>query len=294
MKESKMFVVPDELATVVKGIYDTFIDFEKDKPIVVYAKGTRRSWLSVVKKPGAEDDVLWVTGAMEGNKFMFYGNAVRGCFEVVDKRIDMENFFYRFVNLTAAYRIINKLPPLDTSLIDGLAAEDSPPLSRDAYDEAPPDDYARKLIGIMKNNFFQKSFMERHGRFCYFICSDMGRIPYMPLRYIPVYTGLIQSFKKLFSFNAAQLFAVRWAGKQRLFFIAEHSRLYCCTKDGSLEFLKENFDYITRTLAASSFGSGKPPSLPAKLLNTDAMSRLFHDMKEEQVTNNREQIQNKK
>jgi hypothetical protein len=234
------------------------LGFEKDKNVVLNMDGNRRAWLRVVKQPGergAEDGDLWVEGKLDADKFRFSGNAAGACFEVVDRRIDIENLFYSFINLTAACRIVNKLPPLDTSLIDGLAAEDSPPLSRDNYGEVPPDDYAKKLVEILQKNFRHRSFTERHGRFAYFICSDVGQILYMPRQYISVYAGLIRSFKQLFFFNAAQLFAVRWAGKQRLFFVAERSRLYCCVKDGSLEFLKEHFDYITKTLSVSSAGN---------------------------------------
>jgi hypothetical protein len=82
---------------------------------------------------------------------------------------------------------------------------------------------------------------------------------YMPMNYVPVYTELLNAFKAAFPSQGAKLFAVRWKTEQRLFFVTEKRRVYCCKTDGSREFLEEHFDLIFRTLSRSRFKSMKPP-----------------------------------
>jgi hypothetical protein len=82
---------------------------------------------------------------------------------------------------------------------------------------------------------------------------------YVPMSCVPVYTELLNSFKTAFPSEKAKLFAVRWKARQRLFFVTERGRVYCCKTDGSREFLGEHFDVVFRTLSRSRFKSTKMP-----------------------------------
>jgi hypothetical protein len=266
----KPFIVPDVLLPIVQEIYDFLIDFEENRRIEVKINAPQAAWFSVTPKKSkgkSKGGILWVKGDLNSYRFSLHINGtdmLSAAFESVDAQADTEHLFYLFINLIEQYRINNKLSPLNTRIIHGLAIEDSPPVSPENYKEVPLDKNIERLIQTINLNFKDKSFTERHGRFSFFICSDMGNILFMPFQYIPVFTKLLDSFKAQFPVSSVQLLAIRWAGTQRLFFIAEKKRLfsfrtkkkclYCCKTDGSLEFLKEHFIYIFNTIAVSPSG----------------------------------------
>jgi hypothetical protein len=79
----------------------------------------------------------------------------------------------------------------------------------------------------------------------------------VPMDYVPVFTELLNSFKAAFPSTNAKLFAVRWATVQRLYFVTEQGRVYCCKTDGSREFLNERSDFIFYVLSKSPYKSAE-------------------------------------
>jgi hypothetical protein len=254
--EKKMFVVSDNLRPVLKALYDTLLyDCEKDIRVHVDTKRPVDVWFMVAgDSMEGKDGILRVNGSISGEPYRFYGNSISACFEVDNKRLDAEQHFYLFLNTMAMYRMIRRLPPMDTRIVDGLDIGDSPPINENSYQEIPPGDPVARLAELIGRKFQELSFTERHGRFCYFVYSNPGGELQMMSAYAPQCRSFIDFFKTAFPCKNAQLFAVRWAGTQRLFFVADGSRLYCCSEDNSREFLNQNFDYIFKTLSNSPVG----------------------------------------
>jgi hypothetical protein len=262
----KPFIVPDELLPIVQEIYDFHIDFEESRRIEIKINAPEPAWFSVTKsgRGKSKGGILRVKGDLNSYRFSLYINRtdkLTASFESVDPKADTEHLLYLFINLIEQYRINNKLPPMNTGIIHGLAIEDSPPVCPENYKEVPQDKQIEQLIEVIDLNFKDKSFTERHGRFSFFIWSESGNILFMPSQYIPVFSKLLDAFKAQFPVSSVQLLAVRWACKQWLFFIADLKRFYCCKTDGSLEFLKEHFTYIKNTLVVSSSGVFNKPGM---------------------------------
>jgi hypothetical protein len=265
---AQLLMVPGELLPIVQEIYRFLLEFEEDRRIEVNVPPPHSAWFSVTSKRHrgkVKEGERRVRGDIDSYRFsLFITRKMSACFETEDKHVDIEHLLYLFIDLIDQYRINLKLPQLDTHIIHGLAVEDSPPISPEHYEEVPLVQHKalQGLIPLLIMNFANRSLTERHGRFCYFICSEVcaeGSPPLMEPQYVPVYQELMGSFKTAFAVNYVQLLAIRWACKQRLFFIADLKHFYCCKTDGSLEFLKKYADYIGKTISISPSGLLRNP-----------------------------------
>jgi hypothetical protein len=259
----KMYVVQDNLLPVTEQLYRTLRDCEKD--VRIDAELPPNNLRFTVKDPSHEkkDGIIRVTGVIGSYKFALYINSVSCCFEVeTDRLVDMRHIFYILIHLFDAYRMKRRLPPLDTHVISGIAIEDSPPVSAESYMEIDPNDKIKNLSSIMR---FVKdmSFMDWAGHFCCCVCSETGSV-YAPLKYVPVYNALIDSFKAAFHFTEAQLLVVRRATVQRLFFVTKDGRVYCCKTDGSRKFLNKHADLIYKIISNAFLKLRIPMSLRLK------------------------------
>jgi hypothetical protein len=262
----KVYFVPDQLLPVTKEIYRFLLDRERDVRFDVDNKPPVITWFQVLNHPRQKDDgILRVTGGINPFQYRLYINSVSAAFEVDNdmQPFEIEQCFYVFIQVIMTYRNIHGLPPMNTHFLHGLAIEDSPPVNAENYMEIPPEDESRKLGALIGKNFNGVSFTERHGCFCYYICANPCRSYNMPMRYVPASTALLNSFMAAFPFKQVKLFATRWTGTQRLYFVTGEGRLYCCKTDGSREFLERHVSFIFRALSASSFKSAVfPPAEP--------------------------------
>jgi hypothetical protein len=244
-----MFIVPDKLSVVMKDVCRTFLeDCKKNYRYIIDPR--INNWFKVMNpEHEKQDGIVRVNGGIVYKQCTLYVNSVSSCFEADVDGLDLlEQLFYMFINMIVMYRKLEQLPPLDTRIIDGLVVEDSPPVNSANYGEMLPENKINKLGTLINEYFINLSFTERHGSFNYFVCSNSGH-SYMPQEYVPVYTALLDSFAEAFPLEKAQLFAVRWAATQRLFFVVEDGRVYCCKTGDSREFLKKNIDIIFRVLS---------------------------------------------
>jgi hypothetical protein len=262
----KTFVVPEQLMPLAKDVCRTLVDdCEKDTRIeFVLRDGPATAWLRVHSaKHEKKDGIVRVNGAIGPNRYKFFASPDGASFESDCNSLDMvEQLFYLFTGVIAVYRNINGLAPLDTRTIDGLAAEDSPPVNAENYAALPPANRINKLAALINKKFLGVSSFERGGRFFFYICSTVGRLR-LPLEYVPVYTAMIDSFEAAFPVKDARLFAVRCRGVQRLYFVTGDDSVYCCKADDSAEFLEKHsglmFDSLEKSISESSLWHGAAP-----------------------------------
>jgi hypothetical protein len=303
----KMYAVPEKLEPVIQDLHRTFLEnCARDVQIEVY-KNFPAMWFRVENHPKEkEDGILRVCGVIGPHLFNLYINPVSAFFEIHSDEdlIDIEQLFYVFVQAMIQYRKMCRLPPMNTHIIDGLAVEDSPPVNAGNYMEIPSEDASSKLGKLISENFPGVSFMERNGRFSYYICCALSddppppdpapidvnllnalggrrmpqgqlqsfmmlrntlgaslpstpRFVQLPMHYVPVFTELLNSFKAAFPSTNVKLFALRWATVQRLYFVTEQGRVYCCKTDGSREFLNKRVDFIFYALSKSPYKSAE-------------------------------------
>jgi hypothetical protein len=252
---NKVFVVPEKLLPLMRDVYRMLVeDCEKDVRIEIGAGAPMTAWLRVLDPEyEKKDGIIRASGGIGPNRYKLFINPVSACFEADGNNIYMvEQVFYLFIMAIASYRNIRGLSPLDTGVINGLTAEDSPPVNAENYAELQPNDKFKRLGDLINKNFFGVSLYEQFGCACYYICSTVCQVR-LPLKYVPVYTALIDSFMAAFPVKQVQLFAVRWATVQRLYFVTEGGRIYCCKTDDSLEFLKKHADIMFDALSKSFF-----------------------------------------
>jgi hypothetical protein len=174
----KMYAVPDKLEPVVKDMYRTFLEnCERDVRIDVNKQPPNIVWFQVENHPKEkEDGILRVSGVFGPYQFKLYINSVSAFFEVHSNEnlLDIEQVFYAFIQAMMQYRQIRRLPPMNTHVIDGLAIEDSPPVNAENYRDMPPEDKSNILGKLISENFPGVSFMERNGRFSYYICCSLN------------------------------------------------------------------------------------------------------------------------
>jgi hypothetical protein len=270
----RVYAVPENLQPVIEDVYKTLLeDCEKDVRIEVKLDAVTNAWFQVQSPGQKEDGILRVSGVIGAHGgYRLYINPVSACFDVDDKRFEVaEQMVYMFIHVMVFYRSMRRLPPLNTHIIDGLAAEDSPPVNAENYMEIPPEDKIDKLAALISKDFHGVSFTERHGIFCYYLCT-LCPGPRIPPKYVQVCTDMIKSFLAAFPARQVWLLATRWAGVQRLYFVTEQGRLYCCKTDDSREFLKGYGGIISDIVSRSPF---RPASLESRLSELSGKSFKF-------------------
>jgi hypothetical protein len=307
----KMYEAPGKLEPVIKDMHRTLLEnCERDAQIDINKQPPNIMWFRVENHPKEkEDGILRAHGVIASYLYNLYINPVSAFFEVVEgdgNMLDIEQLFYIVIQAMMQYRHMRRLPPMNTRVIDALAIEDSPPVTAENYMEIPPEDKSNKLGKLISENFPCVAFMDRNGRFVYYICCALSdedpppkrsppdvnflnginrlnggrglplgqlqalmaihntrgtsfpstpRHVFLPMTCVPVYTELLNSFKAAFPSTNAKLFAVRWATAQRLYFVTEQGRIYCCKTDGSREFLNKRADFIFYVLSKSPYNS---------------------------------------
>ncbi|MDR2344187.1 MAG: hypothetical protein LBD86_06640 [Spirochaetaceae bacterium] len=258
----RTFVVPEKLMPLVKDVRRTLVeDCEKDIRIELASNGgSGTAWLKVSgTKHEKKDGIIRANGAIGPNRYKFFAHLDGASFESDCNHLEMaEQVFYLFIGVIAVYRNIRGLSPLDTRMVDALAVEDSPPVNAENYAVMPPDNRINKLASLINKKFWGTSSFERSGRFFFYICSTVGRMR-LPLKYVPIYTDLINSFESAFSVGQARLFAVRCRAEQRLYFVTEDDRVYYCKADDSMEFLEKHSRLMFDSILESSPNYGRVP-----------------------------------
>jgi hypothetical protein len=250
----KAFIVPKKLLPLVEDIRLTLVeDCEKDVRIEVGGGRSVTAWLRVHDpKREKKNGVVRASGAIGPNRCKLLIKPGGASFETDSNSLDMaEQIFFLFIKVISVYRTARGLSPLNTRIVDGFAAEDSPPVNAENYAVFPPGDKKiNKLAALVNKNFLGVSCHVQVGRFCYYICSTVCQVRLSPI-HIPVYTAMIDSFTAAFPVKDARLLAVRYEAAQRLYFVTEEDRVYHCKTDDSLEFLQKYAGRMFDSLSAA-------------------------------------------
>ena len=252
---SKLYAAPERMTPLVKEVHDTLLTHcERDVRVKIELPIPEKAWIKVLTDPRQQrDGILRTDGGIDDFTFKLYTNPVSACMVLDDARPDAAQLFYFFIQLLTVYRHNRGLPPMNTHILYGLAAEDSPPVNAQNYAALPPDHDGARLAKLIAENFNGISFSDQYDRLGFYIFSGASRLHHLPVNYAVIATKLRSSFISAFpDFKTAKLFAVRWIGTQYLYFVTQDGKLYYCTSDGSRDFLESRIEMVSQSVLKSS------------------------------------------